>query len=190
MENIHAGIRGGLNVANVSESPDDDELTDSRNGLALGGFVTIPVNEMFMIQPEALFMMKGDREDAGDATAKVKLNYIEVPVLAKVSFMPQAAANPSIFVGPSIGFNTTAKMEVEGTGTPLDGEMDVKDNTKSIDFGVVFGGGLDIPVGDGGQTVGFDVRYTLGLTDINDTTGDDTEVKNGTLTVMGSFSFI
>jgi hypothetical protein len=189
LENLHAGIRGGLNIANVSADPDDTELADSRNGLALGGFVAFPVTPMISVQPEALFMMKGDKQEEGDVTSNVKLNYIEVPVLAKVNFMPQGTANPSLFLGPSVGFNTTAKSEVE-MGTDPAEETDIKDSTKSVDFGLVFGGGLEMPVGQGGQKVGFDIRYTMGLVDINDDATDTTEFKNGTLSVMGSFSFI
>jgi hypothetical protein len=191
-ENFHAGVRGGLNIANVSADPDDEELADSRNGLALGGFVAFPLTPMFAVQPEALFMMKGDSEEAEGVKGTIKLNYIEVPVLAKLNFLSEGPARPSIFAGPTVGFNTTAKLKLEGSegGVDVSGETDVKDETKSVDFGVVFGGGLDMPVGQSGQMVGLDVRYTLGLTDINDDPTDTTEIKNGTLTVMGSFSFI
>jgi hypothetical protein len=85
-----------------------------------------------------------------------------------------------------VAFNTTAKFKAEDA----DVEVDLKDTTKSVDFGLIFGGGLDMPVGQGGQKVGFDIRYNLGLTDINDDETDTTKFKNGTLTVMGSFSFI
>jgi hypothetical protein len=152
--------------------------------MSLGGYVGIPVNRTFAVQPEALFTMKGDSEDAGGVSASTKLNYIEVPVLARAQFMHDASARPSIYAGPTVGFNISANVEADdGTGSI---EADIKDNVNPIDFGVAFGGGVEIPFSNGKNSVGLDVRYTMGLNNINDTEGDDTDVKNSTIQIMGS----
>ena len=62
---VEAGIKGGVNFANQTVDPSDMEPNNSRTGLALGGYVGIPVMPSFKIQPEALFMMKGDEGDQG-----------------------------------------------------------------------------------------------------------------------------
>ena len=105
---VEAGIKGGVNIANQSVDPSDLEPDNSRTGLALGGYVGIPVMPSFKIQPEALFMMKGDEGSNGGVDGSYKLNYVEVPVLAKFGFLSQAPAHPSLFAGPSVAFNTTA----------------------------------------------------------------------------------
>ncbi len=180
-EEIYGGIKGGVNIANNSWDPEDSELQDSRTGMSLGGYVGIPVSRTFAVQPEALFTMKGDSEDASDASTK--LNYIEVPVLARAQFMHDASARPSIYAGPTVGFNISANAEFDdGTGSV---EEDIKDEVNPIDFGVAFGGGLDIPISNGKNTIGLDVRYTMGLNNINDSDTDE-DVKNSTIQIMGS----
>jgi len=174
---VEAGIKGGVNIASQTADPDDGELADSRTGLALGGFVGIPVLPSVKIQPEALFMMKGDEASEGGQT--MKMNYIEVPVLAKIGFMAQSPAHPTIFAGPSLGINMAAEYESDTVAA-----TDVKDNTKSVDFGVVVGAGVDF------QNVGVDVRYTRGLTNVSDVEGSDTTVNNSVISIMGSFRFL
>ena len=71
---------------------------------------------------------------------------------------------------------------MEGTGL-LDGEVDVKDNTSSVDLGLVLGGGLEF------NNFGLDVRYTMGLSNVNDS-DSATEVKNNVFSIMGSFGFL
>ena len=175
---VEAGVKGGVNIANQTSNPDDQAPADSRTGLALGGFVGIPVLPNLQIQPEALFMMKGGEDSQAGSTSTYKLNYVEVPVLAKLGFMNQSPAHPCLFVGPSIGFAASSKADVAGA------TVDLKDNTKPFDVGVVVGAGLDF------QNVGLDVRYTRGVTNVNDTPNSSTDVNNSVISIMGSFRFL
>jgi hypothetical protein len=178
-EEIYGGVKGGVNFANNNSDPDDGELEDSRTGMAFGGYVGIPMNPTFAVQPEALFTMKGDSEaDLGTT----KLNYIEVPVLARAQFMHNASARPSIYAGPTVGFNISADAEDDASRE----EVDIKDSVNPIDFGMAIGGGLEIPFSNGKNSVGLDVRYTMGLNNINDAEGSDTDVTNSTIQIMGS----
>lgn len=184
-EEIYGGFKGGVNFANQSVDPADSELSDSRTGMALGGYVGIPVNQSFAVQPEALFTMKGDEGSVGSVSGSTKLNYIEMPVLARVGFMTDASARPSIYAGPSVGFNLSAKTETD-TGSATD-ETDIKEETNPIDFGMVVGGGVAFAMGESKRNVGLDLRYTMGLTNVNDSaSADDVNVKNGVFTLMGS----
>jgi hypothetical protein len=173
---VEAGVKGGVNFANQSTDPDSE--SDSRTGIALGGFVGIPVMPSVTIQPEALFMMKGAEDDSDGETSTFKLNYIEVPVLAKIGFMSQSPAHPSIFLGPSFGINTGASIE---SGSD---ELDVKDATNAMDVGVVVGGGVDF------QNFGIDVRYTRGISNVIDVEGSDVEANNSVVSLMGSLRFL
>jgi len=179
VENMSAGVKAGYNMANVSTDPDSD--SDFRSGLALGGYLGVPINEQFSIQPEALFSMKGS--EAADGSGSLKLNYIEIPVLAKATFLPQSKAHPMLFAGPSLAYNVTAKTALG------DSEFDVKDNVSSFDMGLVFGGGLDYPLSSGAKSIGIDIRYTMGLTNADDT-GAGGEVKNNVLSIMGTLGFL
>jgi hypothetical protein len=166
-----------VNFANQSTDPDAE--LDSRTGMAVGGYVGIPVNNVLSVQPEGLFTMKGAESEG----SSWKLNYIEVPVLARASFMHEASAHPAIFAGPAVGFNLSSKIEDDS----VEESIDVKDETNPIDFGVVVGGGVDIPFSSGKNSLGLDLRYTLGLNNVNDSeTSEDFSVKNGVLQIMGS----
>lgn len=178
---MHAGIKGGVNIANLSV--DDAELADSRNGMAVGGWVQLPVAPMFSVQPEAYFSMKGDSQEDAGVTQSLNLSYLEVPVLAKATFgAPGSPISPSLFAGPSFGINLSSKGEVEGAGAGFDGETDYKDVTKSTEFGLVLGGGVEF------GNVGIDVRYNKGLTNVSDD-GSGTEIKNNVFSILGSLRF-
>jgi hypothetical protein len=151
-EELYGGIKGGVNFANQNTDPEAE--LDARTGMAVGGYVGIPVTPIFAVQPEGFFTMKGSSFEGGSA----KLNYIEVPVLARASFMNEASASEDI---------------------------DVKDNTNPIDFGVVVGGGVEIPFSEGKNSVGLDLRYTMGLNNIDDS-DSGADVKNGVFQIMGS----
>jgi hypothetical protein len=177
---MHAGIKGGVNIAN--QSTDGTEPADSRNGMAIGGWVQLPVAPMFSVQPEAYFSMKGDSEEASGVTASINMDYLEVPVLARATFgSPGSPISPSLFAGPSVGFNISSKAKVEGSGS-FDGETDVKDQTKSTDFGLVFGGAVEF------GNVGLDVRYSKGLTNVSDDSSTG-EIKNNVFSILGSLRF-
>jgi hypothetical protein len=186
---MQAGVKGGVNLSSTRVEDSSSE-TDSRLGMALGGFLAIPMTPMFSIQPEALFSMKGDEISSGDMTQSLELSYLEIPVLAKLSLAPEAVAHPSVFVGPSLGINLGATSKIEGDPVIPDSETDVKDLTKGTEFGLVMGGGVEMPIGaTGKQSLGLDVRYNLGLTSIDDS-GADANVKNGVLSIMGTFRFL
>ena len=63
-------------------------------------------------------------------------------------------------------------IDAQNSGTVVtidDGEtstVDLKDQTKSVEFGVGFGGGVRVPMGN--YQVFVEARYALGLTKVND----------------------
>jgi hypothetical protein len=176
---MQAGLKAGLNIANIGGS-DADELVgqslDSKTAFAGGVFFMYQFSDMFAIQPEAYYSMKGATYSVSGADLTISLDYIEIPLLLKF-IIPIEGSNirPSIFAGPAIGFNTTHKMKVEYSGTSA--EMDIPD-TKSTDFSLAFGGGIGFPVGSG--ELGVDIRYILGLSTIDDSS-DPWDIKNNVI---------
>lgn len=168
---ITYGPKAGLTLANLYG--DDNSETDSKIGFAGGGFLSIQASDQIVIQPELLYTTKGAKFDTLGLELKLKLNYIEVPILIKWMFPTEGTVKPSLFIGGAPAFLASAKAEVSVGGAAV--EADIKDITKSFDFGVIVGGGLDFAAGSG--TFAIDVRYTLGLTSIDDT-GFDEDVKN------------
>lgn len=181
-QSLTLGGKVGLVVANVGGDIEDavGEL-DSKTGFAAGGFLTIGLSPIFDIQPEVLFVQKGAKQEAAGVEAKVKINYVEIPVLVRVNLPVQGATpiKPHVYGGPSISLELSCDIEEEGGGLSAEVACDdtsVGLETKSLDFGIVLGGGVGFGVGAGMLTV--DGRYVLGLTDINDVAGSPFDAKN------------
>lgn len=166
---VNFGLRAGLNFANFNDTENGD--FDSRTGLMVGGYLNfkVPMSPI-SIQPEALYTQKG--AESGGTT--VKLDYLEVPVLAKFSFAP-GPATPHVYFGPYVGF--VLNSEVSGGGASVD-----IDNAQT-DLGGVVGGGLDINLGLTKLNAG--VRYGFALTDAF----DGGQGKNGVFSIVAGINF-
>ncbi|NBC08282.1 MAG: outer membrane beta-barrel protein [Bacteroidetes bacterium] len=172
------GLRAGLNSATINFE-DETGLgiePDSRIGLDLALMASLGITEEFSIQPELHFIQKGFRLDldfgVGDVVeSQVLVNYLEIPVLAKYAFGGETLQG---FVngGPSIGYGLSGKSKAKSNGVEEEEDLDFKeDGVKRTDFSFVFGGGLSIKAGP--ATVFLDIRYLLGLTNIDDSGDDD-----------------
>lgn len=166
---------GWINSKFLGEDADNQ---NNKSGLSAGVFLNITSgNEIIGFQPELLFSQKGSDFQVGNIREDYRLSYIEVPMLLKVS-VPISSLRPNIFAGPYASFKvseTYTYTEVL-TGATLTGE----DNTKSIDYGAIFGAGLDVNLSSAIITV--DGRYNLGLQELEDA-DEPKDIKNG------SFSF-
>jgi hypothetical protein len=151
---VHFGIKAGANFAHLST---DDDATDSKTGLHVGGLAHIHLSKQFAIQPELVFSMQGGESENG---TKTKLNYINVPVLAQYMF----GDGFRVQTGPQLGILTSAKNEIG------DLEVDIDDAVKTVDFSWSFGAGYLSKIG-----LGIDGRYNLGISDISE---NDAELKN------------
>lgn len=152
------GIKAGINSSSVEIDNGSDY--DSKIGFHAGGLAHIHISDHFAVQPEVLFSMQGG--ESGDA--KLKLNYLNVPVLAQYMF----GEGFRLQTGPQIGFLLGAESKVG------DVEVDVEDVFNSIDFSWSFGAGYLFP-----QGIGLDLRYNLGLSNISD--DNNFEAKNRVL---------
>jgi hypothetical protein len=172
---------GGPDAKNV-----DIDFTKTRVGFAAGAFVELRISPSFAIQPEGMFVVKGGKAEATGATAKAKLSYVEVPLLAK--FRIPAKGNgqqfsPHLYGGPFIAFKVDCSISGTDGTTTISGSCDDNDiHIKSTDFGVVFGVGVEV-----GRAM-IDARYDLGLSKIVDESTDN-DVKNRTLYLLVGWSF-
>lgn len=168
---LKVGITGGLNIANMNDTDADD--LENRFGFRGGVFATfkVPASPM-AIQPELVYTQKGFEVDDGTA----KLDYIEIPVLAKFGFFTPGPAKPEVFFGPYMAFN----MNAEAAGDNI--TINVEDAVNKTEFGVTVGAGVDI----GRFNIGG--RYSAGLTNVfDDDSGSDG--KNGVFSVVTSVAF-
>lgn len=199
-QNLTGGVKAGLNISNIYGEHYDipEEGTDCKIGFCAGAFFAYYFNDIFSIQPEVLFTMKGmkwqsEHETQGipvECNRKWNMNYLEIPVLAKLSITTKGSVKPNLFIGPYLGLKLSAKywFECEGASGGASirewGEGDIKD-INSTDLGLVIGGGFDFALSQG--KLGIDVRYTMGLTRIRDYEG--TSEKHGVISLMLGYSF-
>lgn len=179
---VSAGVRAGLNLADLALDP--EEVDSKILSRFVGGvFVTVPVNPVVAFQPEVLFSQQGTRFREEGVTAKLKLDYIQVPLLGK--FRLGSHVPIAILLGPSLGYRTNATFDVPGF--PAELEQEFEDELKRFDFGLVTGVGLDF-----GPLV-IDGRYTWGLTNIGKeeaiAPGDNGSAKNRVLSLTAGIRF-
>jgi hypothetical protein len=187
-QHMQIGPKVGLNIATVT-GDDADNLfetsLDSRTGFNAGLFFMYQFNNLFAIQPEAYYTMKGAATSFMGADITLKLDYVEIPVLFKVVIPTEGTSlRPSLFVGPALAFKSGAKIKGEYQGQSE--EIDIDSVVTSTDFSLVFGAGLGFMIGN--NELGVDIRYNLGLTTWDDS-DDPFDVKNNVLSFNAYFGF-
>ena len=178
------GVMAGANYSKVSQSPESGDVTfDYKVGLLAGGFLGIAVNDVFSVEPQALFSQKGSKVKGTGSNSSlegsVRITYIEVPLLGKFWIpVSDPAVKPYVFVGPEVEFKVSCTAEgaiLAVTGSEDCDKTNGEIKLKSTDFGVTGGAGVQFKAGN--QIVRIDARYTHGLSDINDT-GNNRSIKN------------
>lgn len=179
---ISKGIKGGFNFANFRGS--DVEGSSSRKALVVGGFVKVNLLSIIAIQPEVLYSGKGAEFEENSTKTTEKITYLEIPILVKINALNAGLLKAGLIGGPSFAFRLSAKRTTEANGQS--NEIDIKDHIKSNDAGAVIGIGADISAGVISLTG--DIRYTMGLSSIDDSDAD-LDIKNGVFSVMVGLGF-
>ena len=184
---ITAGVKGGVNVANV-----DLKLTGftvsakSRPGLVIGGFLAVDKKTAGLVV-EGLFSQNGTKLEFSDKTAgatlaqEVRIDYILIPVLGRVNLkaseMSWCTCTWARSSGSRRGFSRRKRSRLAACRRPRPTNDD--GNIKGHNIDLAFGGQVDF-----GRFL-VDLRYSLGLTNVDPDTGpEEPEVKNRTFSMM------
>ena len=114
------------------------------SGFTAGVGLNFPVAGVFSFQPELLYIQKGFQQELTDgtntATNDVKLNYLEVPLLARVMVGNKVKFIAN--VGPSIGYALSGSYKtIDGQDTE-EGDVEFDDDTNRLDIGFQAGPGV------------------------------------------------
>lgn len=189
------GIKAGGSLTNFGGKDAADGK--SKFGGHGGVFANFGINDMFSIQPEVLFSMKGakseDKFTGGGSSVTINstqsLSYIDVPVLVKAS----TGDNAGLFfeAGPQVGFLLSANSESKGTNLPAGAVLQSAGNNKSrfnsVDFGYAVGLGYQA---EGGPLIG--LRYNGGIVNIlnnGSTVNQDKTIRNDAFQLYVGFAF-
>lgn len=189
-QTLSVGPRIGATFAKLSYSGDDaddyNDLMESKAGLQLGAVANLMVNDLFSVQPELLYVSKGTKIEEGSNSLKQKMSYLELPILAKVSFGTEQVQG-FVTGGPTIGYWLSGKSKYDLDGDEETEDYDFEDEDKRAELGASFGVGVAYKVGAG--AVNLDIRYGFGLSSIYDSTDDDNKIKNRVLGVSLAYLF-
>lgn len=154
------GVKGGVNFTHISGA-DEFSDTKSRTSFHVGVVGELPLTDMFSLQAEALYSGQGydatlDLGLLGNRDYEMQLDYIQVPILAKVYL----TRGLSVEAGPQFSFLINEEVDFRPEDDAGDIDMD---DAKSFDFGIA--AGLTFQTEMGLFATG---RYSYGLTDIYD----------------------
>lgn len=166
---VSFGLKGGLNISNLHGS---DFEPDAKTGILLGAVLDINVPALpFGVESGVYYSQKGAELSGDNFESKIKLDYIEVPVMAKFQLGPPGPITPSFAVGPYFGFNVNAEEEFTSGGvTDTD---DISDGIKGTEVGGVAALGLDFNLGL--TKLNATARYSYGFTSVWDDSDIDSD---------------
>lgn len=166
-QTLTAGVKAGVvfsSLPNAGEVLDQvvrqrSTETSSRVGVAFGGYVTWPIADAWVFQPEMQFVTKGVKltEANGAGTVAARINYLEFPLLARYR-MTVDNQRAYVAIGPTFGVKAGTSAHGDGAGLPSD--VDIDPAIRSFDGGLAFAAGVAL------DRYSVEVRYTQGLNDI------------------------
>ena len=196
-QDVKFGAKVGLNISNFS-----GDVAESKSliGAQLGGFAEIGISDKFAIQPELVFSMQGAKTEYSESDvdysyseeSKSKLNYLNVPILAKYYVADKFA----LLAGPQFGFLISAKENYDfsetsmGTTDAGSESIDTKDFYKTLALSFNIGTAYSIT-----ENIFVDARYNLGLSSITksftDEFGDSfsADIKNNVIQFSVGYKF-
>ncbi|WP_162425862.1 porin family protein [Pontibacter pudoricolor] len=194
-QTISVGPRLGVNFGTQKIPGSDADFAKNWNdnaeantGLQIGGVANIKFNETFSVQPELLFTQKGYKYEGDTRSVTGKYDYLELPVLAKISF-----GSPDfqgfITAGPTFGYWASGKDTYKIGGSEFSEDVDF-DNDNYIENRSEIGGSIGVGFAAylGGGSLNFDVRYGAGFSSVYDSSDDD-KLKNRGISVSLAYLF-
>lgn len=180
-QKISGGIKAGMNattwggdaIQSVQESVGINSglsLGSIKTGFHVGGFLSIPINERFLIEPGLYYSTKGvnvEQTLTQSNFLKLKANitneahYIDLPVLAKVTI----GQGFQVFAGPQVSYLAANKVRAEAGlfGLSFEEDFDWNQGIRKFDFALTGGVGYQFING-----VQLNVAYDHGLTSLDE----------------------
>jgi hypothetical protein len=194
-QTVSFGPRVGVNFGTQKVSGSDEDFAEDWNeqveyntGLQVGGVFNLKFNETFSVQPELLFTQKGYKFEDDSESVTGKYDYLELPLLAKISFgAPDFQA--FITAGPTFGYWASGKDTFKIGGDEFSEDVDFDDNSlieKRSEIGGSIGAGFAAALGAG--ALNFDVRYGAGFSSTYESDDND-KLRNSGISVSVAYLF-
>jgi hypothetical protein len=195
------GIKGGMSLSGLLSATGDYRhfLGYEMGGLSHGGVLTgfqggffagFDLSPRLQIQPEILYAVRGvDGSQTylyDEIIFRAKIHYLEFPLLLKYRILAREAFSPVVVVGPYAALKLKTEKETRIWKVKEAGELA---NVKDVDFGLLFGLGMEHHFGPGRAL--FELRFGIGLHSVMNALpgtvslyGDRDHIRNVHLSVM------
>lgn len=147
-QDITVGPKVGWNITNISNAPS----SKNKMSVNVGVFGEFKFNDRFAVQPEVLYSRQGFKSKVDGDNLKIRVNYLNVPILAKIFVF----RGLGVELGPQFGFALNTKVKGDDSGVYR------LNDAKTFDFSWVFGLTYDL------NRLMLSARYNLGLTNVWD----------------------
>lgn len=184
---------GGMNLSELSGALGGSDLQDAANrtGMVFGLDLLLPLGG-FDFSLGADWSQKGVQDIITDPATQqevlrlIDLQYIEIPLHVRIPVLSAGPTSINLVLGPTFGFKlgcdvTEGTAAIEKCGQALNGPKFNK-----TDIGGTAGLGVSFALG-GIIYAGFDIRYTTGMTSINQVSTDS--LKDRTLSIQTHLGF-
>ena len=182
---VSAGFKAGVTAARLPGVTDAVDATvdeESRWGGTAGVFVTLPLNDHFAFQPEALYVVKGatlvGRAAGSSQTLSFDARYLETPLFVRFR---GSSRRIYFLAGPYLGFRLAA--EARETINGVTETRDFSDQAKRMDAGISFGTGVMF------DRFLVELRWTKGLRDLESGDRFATAVRHRAIAVLAGIRF-
>lgn len=226
----YIGFKGGVSIPQLSGSNNNELSRDYKSRVApnFGAFVEFGINKKTSVQFEVDYAGQGGKRIGiqpvtqtipglpalpngayyyADFKNVAKLNYLEIPVMAKYRFRSRNKPRPYLTGGAYYGLLLSAKTVTSGNSIlyldrdgrvpvlippantplpaiPFNATTNIKDEVKRNNFGITGGGGLEIPHRKNYFLI--DLRVSYGLMTIQK---DSANGNNKTGNIVLSFGY-
>ncbi|WP_297970340.1 porin family protein [uncultured Capnocytophaga sp.] len=173
------GFKGGYNYSSFNGEVAKDNTLKGLSGFYVGALLELPLGDVLSLQPEVIYSRQGaaweQKDILGEFKKDLKLDYLNIPVMAKVNLGPlflQGGVQFGFLVGkPEVSYTRGAQRSSH--------ELD-KDAYAAFDFGVGAGLGVNL-----NQHFFIEARYTHSLTNALDP--DNNSLKNARISDDNNF---
>lgn len=205
------GAKGALNISSPEFNGFDN--TDSRSLPGGGFFFRFNSGNFTSFELDVLYVRKGAVARFRDGiytwpgleyrdvtvTYTYRLDYLEIPLTARVCPVRFGKFSPYLFAGQALGIRIKAERDYSAValeGPELYSESDTEDlktRTSNLDFGLVFGGGVDIAMGRGALLL--EGRFTFGVHNVEEDyewylwADSNTKLKSRVFSIVIGYSF-
>lgn len=182
---LYLGPKAGIHGSWMTNATQTGSDTETLMGYDLGVVGKFGITKKLSIQPELIFSRKGSKQSYTGGEGKTIAQYIGIPILAKISVIK--IGDLMLHGSGGIYTNVTTSVVSKSKYGDYEEETDIKDDYKTIDFGISFGGGATYEL-DHGLLVG-EITLEHGVIDTQKNNTTTESYRNTTVGINVAYLF-